>query len=240
MDKMYLVPQDEYESFRGKDSSKEASDIKVAKLQDAFIRKRDEKEVRENKNWEQLSSRLKPIMSAHQAELQKIVKDFPEAQQDQAQFLLTLLSRLPKVTISSNRLLIDGQPMTDGIIAIVEDMIDNGIHGVESLISFLRRERDYGEMTFHSTASTPRQKKSASMLSSKSSVFMSPKASSSPLKISPMKLSPIKTRGQRLREGTKTVSPRDLTRKKNKSAVILKEGLPPKKDDRGSHYWLSW
>ena len=237
---MYLVPQDEYQFLKeGKDSLKEASDVKVAKLQDAYIRKRDEKEVRENKNWEQLSSRLKPILSVHQAGLQELVKEFPETHQDQAQFLLTILSRLPKVTFSSKRLFIDGQPLKDDIIEIVNDMLNNGIHGVESLISFLRRERDYGEMTFHSTASTPRQKKSASMLSSKSSVFMSPKASSSPLKISPTKVSPIKTRGQRLREGTKTVSPRELLRGKKKS-VTLKEGLPPKKDDRGTHYWLSW
>ena len=85
-----------------------------------------------------------------------MLKQFPSTHQDQAQFVLSFLSRLPKVTLSSNHLMIDGQATKDSLVEIVMDIMRNDIKGVESLIQFLRRgvENDVSLMTpFQSMAS---------------------------------------------------------------------------------------
>ena len=61
-----------------KELPKEANDVKLAKLQDAFIRKQDAKKIKENRDWDQLASQLKPIFSAQQGDIQEMLKPFPQ------------------------------------------------------------------------------------------------------------------------------------------------------------------
>ena len=134
------MPAEEYRAMKKeKELPKEANDVKLAKLQDAFIRKQDAKKIKENRDWDQLASQLKPIFSAQQGDIQEMLKPFPETQRDQAKLVLNLLSRLPKVTLSQKQLLIDGQPLADSLNTIVRDILKNDVRGVESLIQVLRR-----------------------------------------------------------------------------------------------------
>ena len=141
MDKMVLMPAEQYRALKNgsNEPKKEASDVKMAKFQDSFIREQNAKKITEEQNWENVSSRLKPIFSSQQADVQKMLKSFPSNQQDQAKLVLNLLARLPKVTLSAEQLLVDGQPMTDSLTAIVRDIMRNDVRGVESLIQALRR-----------------------------------------------------------------------------------------------------
>ena len=141
MDKMVLTPAEQYRALKNgsNEPKKEASDVKMAKFQDSFIREQNAKKITEEQNWENVSSRLKPIFSSQQADVQKMLKSFPSNQQDQAKLVLNLLARLPKVSLSAEQLLVDGQPMTDSLTAIVRDIMRNDVRGVESLIQALRR-----------------------------------------------------------------------------------------------------
>ena len=141
MDKMVLMPAEQYRALKNgsNEPKKEASDVKMAKFHDSFIRQQNAKKITEDQNWENVSSRLKPIFSSQQADVQKMLKSFPSNQQDQAKLVLNLLARLPKVTLSTEQLLVDGQPMTDSLSAIVKDIMRNDVQGVESLIQALRR-----------------------------------------------------------------------------------------------------
>ena len=141
MDKMVLMPAEQYRALKNgsNEPKKEASDVKMAKFQDSFIREQNAKKITEEQNWENVSSRLKPIFSSQHADVQKMLKSFPSNQQDQAKLVLNLLARLPKVSLSAEQLLVDGQPMTDSLTAIVSDIMRNDVRGVESLIQALRR-----------------------------------------------------------------------------------------------------
>ena len=138
---MVLTPAEQYRALKNgsNEPKKEASDVKMAKFQDSFIREQNAKKITEDQNWENVSSRLKPIFSSQHADVQKMLKSFPSNQQDQAKSVLNLLARLPKVTLSAEQLLVDGQPMTDSLTAIVRDIMRNDVRGVESLIQALRR-----------------------------------------------------------------------------------------------------
>ena len=141
MDKMVLVPAEEYSAIKRKerddtDASNEASDVKVAKFQDAFIRKQNAKKIREDENWERLSSRLRPIFAS--LDHNEILKKIPSFQVENAKFVLNVLARLPKVTLSGDKLFIDGQPMGESLVTIVDDIVRNDVGGVESLIQSLR------------------------------------------------------------------------------------------------------
>ena len=260
---MYLIPHEEYHSLKDGKGLDEPNDVKLAKFQDAYIRNRDGKDIKESRNWEQLSSRLKPILSSHQADLQELLKQFPSTHQDQAQFVLSFLSRLPKVTLSSNHLMIDGQAVKDSLVEIVMDIMRNDIKGVESLIQFLRRgvENDVSLMTpfqsmasnFHSLSNTltgePLQERKQLFASPKNK--SSPKVGDSPRNKSIPKVgdSPIKMPGradtsksakvQRTPLGKVQRSPR--TPKRSPVVLQVLNDLPPQDaKEKNKHYWVAW
>ena len=139
MDKMILMPAEEYKAMKKMGAEEEASDVKLAKFQDSFIRKQDAKRIEDDQNWQRLSSRLKPIFSTQREDIQEMLKPFPSGQREEAKLVLNLLARLPKVTLSKEQLLVDGQPMRDSLLTIVRDIMRNDVRGVESLIQALRR-----------------------------------------------------------------------------------------------------
>ena len=155
MDKMILMPAEEYKAMMNKKTElgeeerkkkvekeeEEASDVKLAKFRDSFIRKQDAKRIEDDQTWERLSSRLKPIFATQQADIQEMLKPFPRGQREEAKLVLNLLARLPKVTLSNEQLLVDGHPMGDALPTIVRDIMRNDVRGVESLIQALRRRQ---------------------------------------------------------------------------------------------------
>ena len=78
---MFLVSPEEYSSMKKKQQTPsnvtpEATDVQLAKLQDAYVRKRDQKKIKENLEWDKLSSRLKPILASSHVEIQGIIDQF--------------------------------------------------------------------------------------------------------------------------------------------------------------------
>ena len=162
---MYMMSADQYASLNkektGYESNSmegagrtEPADIKIAKLHDQLIRKQDVKKIKSDKQWAELGARLKPILSSVQEANKDVLKQFPENQHAEVQFVLSVLNRLPKVTISSSELFIDGQPLPDSLIKIIKDINDNGIKGVEGVIQKLRTKEDDWDIPFESFSKT--------------------------------------------------------------------------------------
>ena len=199
---MFLVSPEEYASMKKKQTpsnvTPEATDVQLAKLQDAYVRKRDEKKIKENLEWDKLSSRLKPILASSHVEIHGIIDQFPLEMQDRARFILSTLSRLPKVLVTPNRLLIDGIPMEDSLMDIINDILQNNVSGVDTLIRALRNGRKDAlamkpghESPRNKSESETPKKELGAQESSKTQAF-------SPVS-NPKEVSPIKTRGQRAR-----------------------------------------
>ena len=162
---MYMMSADQYASLNkektGYESNSmegagrtEPADIKIAKLHDQLIRKQDVKKIKSDKQWAELGARLRPILSSVQEANKDVLKQFPENQHAEVQFVLSVLNRLPKVTISSSELFIDGQPLPDSLIKIIKDINDNGIKGVEGVIQKLRTKEDDWDIPFESFSKT--------------------------------------------------------------------------------------
>ena len=257
MRKMYLVNQEEYKQMK-KDISpstiEDSSDVRVAKAVDSFVRKRDERKIKENQDWEKLSSRLKPILSGSQKDVEEIIKQFPGDRRSDAQFILSILSRLPKVVLTPKRLLIDGMPMEDSLLTIIDDILKNNVKGVESLIQSLRKKRadepvfigdlldspsDDPPSLTSTLVDTPRKKRKLSVESIVSDAH-EPIAlianHEPPKQATPKEI--IKAKGRKLQELTGTTR----TPKVRRSPVKLKTDLdiPSKKHVRGENFWVSY
>ena len=169
MEKMYMLSADQYESLNkqkqgqenamsgsGVEKKTEADDVKIAKLHDQMIRKKDASEIETEKKWNELGARLKPILSTAQVQRDEILNQFPAKFHAQASFILNILSRLPKVSFKDTQLLIDGEPLSDTLFQIVTDIIRNDIKGVESVIRKLRTSEDDWDVPFDSFSDTLR------------------------------------------------------------------------------------
>ena len=66
------------------------------------------------------------------------MKEIHPNRQAQAKFLLEILSRLPKVSLTKKHLLIDNEPQPGYMKDILDEMMDNNITGVTSIINALR------------------------------------------------------------------------------------------------------
>ena len=88
-----LMPAEEYKALKKSSveekPSKEASDVKLAKFQDAFIREQEAKKIKEDQNWERMASRLKPILSTQQSDLQELFKRFTSSEREHAGFVVS-------------------------------------------------------------------------------------------------------------------------------------------------------
>ena len=242
---MYMMSADQYASLnKGKTEYEnnsmegagrtEPADIKIAKLHDQLIRKQDIKKIKSDKQWAELGARLKPILSSVQEANKDVLKQFPEKDHAEVKFVLSVLNRLPKVTISSSELFIDGQPLPDSLTKIIKDINANGIKGVEGVIEKLRTREDDWDIPFESFSKTMEnylgneggETSSQGNVASAITPFQSP-AKASPVKTvasgitpfqSPAKASPVKTMS------TPKASPVHKTRSTTKSK---KKELPP-------------
>ena len=263
MEKMFLVNPEEYASMKKKQSqpsssiTHEANDIQLAKLQDAYVRKRDEKKIKENLQWDKLSSRLKPILSSSQGEIQGIIDQFPPDVQRWAKFIVTTLSRLPKVLVTPNRILIDGIPMKDSLLDIIDDILQNNVSDVDTLIRAMRNgTRD----TTTIQELKPPSNKQEDKTPEKQRVVQESSKMHTPSPVSnPEGRSPIKTRSQHARIASSKLPTRSpkvryspLPQKVSRSPALLKVRHSPvalkvqrspkeeKKNDSAIGYWYNF
>ena len=147
MEKMMLVHPDRLTTLKQSGASavsvekkkEEPADIQIARLEDEFITKKEKKKNKEKKKLDDLTKRVKPLLSSNAADMQNIIKEnFSSKDQAAAQTILDFLSKLPQVSIIDKRMLIKGQPLTDNVVTVVQDIIDNDVKNVEDVIQMLR------------------------------------------------------------------------------------------------------
>lgn len=160
---MFMVNPEEYNSMKGRG---EPDDVKALQFDDAFKRKSDIEKIKQDEQWKQLSDRLKPIFGtntqSNEEELKDIASKFPQNEQGLALSIAKLLLQLPKVTIVKNELLIGGVTQPGSVVEIIDDMIENGVKDMPSLIKKLRegRKRSSTSSSFKSFISDGRSYKS--------------------------------------------------------------------------------
>ena len=163
---MYMMSADQYDSMNKEKKNDEGElsmegggktegdDVKIAKLHDMMIRKQDAKQIKTDKHWSDLGARLKPILSSVQDEKKEILKQFPDTAHAQVEFILNILNRLPKVSLTNTQLLIDGQALSDPLKKVISDIMKNEIKGVENVIQKLRTSDDDWDIPFESFSNT--------------------------------------------------------------------------------------
>ena len=117
---------------------REKDDILVKKKDEAWITKAEREKDRKRQEMDAFSERLKPLLSIHLQQIDDILKEIHPNRQAQAKFLLEILSRLPKVSLTKKHLLIDNEPQPGYMKDILDEMMDNNITGVTSIINALR------------------------------------------------------------------------------------------------------
>ena len=117
---------------------REKDDILVKKKDEAWITKAEREKDRKRQEMDAFSERLKPLLSIHLQQIDDILKEIHPNRQAQAKFILEVLSRLPKVSLTKKHLLIDNEPQPGYMKDILEEMMDNNITGVTSIINALR------------------------------------------------------------------------------------------------------
>ena len=144
MEKMFLVPSDQYEVMASgqkkmnTDGKTEAADVQMARLQSDQIQSEERNKLREQKSQEDFVKKIKPLLESNRVDLMEILKKFSEDKKGLASTILNMLSRFPMVSLSNERVTIDGQAMSQPLFDIINDIIKNGVTGVESAINALR------------------------------------------------------------------------------------------------------
>ena len=148
MEKMILLPMDRYQSLTvGKqdtpksllNSSKtEADDVKVAKFQEAFVKKETKRKNAQSTDLDGYIKKMKPILEGSAREWETLIASFPSEQHERVRAILNILSHLPKVEVTSQEVKIEGKPMNESSTVIVKEMLDNKIEDAASVIAHLR------------------------------------------------------------------------------------------------------
>ena len=121
---------------------KEGDDVKIDKMHDEHVRQQDMRKIQEEKKWNTLTTRLKPLLGTYDEYTKEVLKSFPENHRKQAQFALLTLSKLPSVSLTENQLLVGGVPAKDNLRDIVRDVMRN-VSDVNDVIDNLRGRGKY-------------------------------------------------------------------------------------------------
>ena len=164
-----MIPADEYSAKRnetpapvmkptseeipdmtGSGIKKEGDDIKLMRLYDRMVKAKGSKQLKEEKQMADLQLRLKPILGSYVSDSKALLKGIPKARIPQAEFILSVLTRLPKVSLNEKHLLIDGEAVSDHVDVVLKDILANEIFGVRSLIQRLRTKDEDDSSAFES------------------------------------------------------------------------------------------
>ena len=123
-------------------SQKKSADVQLAELQDAFIRKQDKKKNQEERNMSDFAKKIKPLLAGNVANMEEVLKAFTGNDRIVAQNILNILARIPRVSLSNNKLLIDGEAVKEDLVQIIKEMMRNNVNGAESVVQILRGKAD--------------------------------------------------------------------------------------------------
>lgn len=159
MEKMMMVSMDEYNKMKKWPDPESASvstptssltkdppDIAAKKLYDEKLRGDAIEKNRQERENQDFQKKLKPLLAIHNEHLLDVIKRLEPSKRVQAHYVLQVLSRLPKVSIMQDRILIDGEALAEKCHNIVSEIITNGVTGRKALIDALRAGKRYSPM----------------------------------------------------------------------------------------------
>ena len=137
---MIMMNADQYNQIKKEDktSKKDAPDIEEKKFYDNRLKKEARKKNRDEETNRKFNEKIKPLFALYNSDLEQVLKKINPGKKPQANFVLQVLTRLPKVSINQDRLMIDGEPMKEPASRIVTSIVDNGVTGTQSIIKAMQ------------------------------------------------------------------------------------------------------
>ena len=224
----------------GKREKQQPDDVKLKLLYDEQMRK-DGREKHENEK--NLNKQLQPLLALQSANMGEVLKSIPHDKQVHGNYILQILSRLPKLSIVRNHITIDGEPLKESASQIVNEIIANGITGTKKVINSMRnskpttparlsKTRGGDDTTYHSFSEEMEplfrsmkdeeedDEESIPNLSKESeSSYASPKATSTPQKRKRSITTPSPTKRIVRKGTTKTTPSKNIPRKEKSTSV---------------------
>ena len=151
MQKMVLVPEKVFKNMKEgtmqEGGKKEADDMRMAKFQDAYIRNKNEQEIKEDYEWNKIGKRLKPMFKESNdiGFASEMIKKYPTSMQPKVEYILKMLMNLPKVKLEKDRILVDGSPMSGTLEEVVADIMINEVSSTKNVIDQLRHSNEKGQ-----------------------------------------------------------------------------------------------
>jgi hypothetical protein len=151
MEKMIMMDQDRYRSLMNNEmegeGKKDPPDIEVKKLYDAFIKSKALQANKKQETLDLLAKTVKPLFTTGEIDKEGVLKKFEGEKHPQVQFLLQILSRFPTVSFTKDQLVIDGESLAP-LPEVIEDMMQNGVTGIKSMIAILRGRKVPGVSSY--------------------------------------------------------------------------------------------
>ena len=147
MEKVYMIPEDQYISMKNNKDDQEGGALLSTKSKDPpdvqmklFHDEHSKNQARRwNKEAEDANKRIQPLLALHSSHIEEVIKNIPDNQRANANFVLQVLSRLPKVAIVRNYIAIEGEALREPASTIVQDIIANGVVNSQKIIEAMRK-----------------------------------------------------------------------------------------------------
>ena len=147
MEKVYMIPEDQYISMKNNKDDQEGGALFSTKSKDPpdvqmklFHDEHSKNQARRwNKEAENANKRIQPLLALHSSHIEEVIKNIPDNQRANANFVLQVLSRLPKVAIVRNYIAIEGEALREPASTIVQDIIANGVVNSQKIIEAMRK-----------------------------------------------------------------------------------------------------
>ena len=163
MEKMYLVSSDEFHSLPHKftDKTPESNEMshaiqsggaaesplpadqEVKKWSDKKIKEQAKLRNKQEQARQNFNKKISPLLDIYRQNHQEVLTQVEESKQGPAHFVLTLISRLPKISILHNKILYDNEVLKESASNIVSEIVDNNVLNSKNVIDALRAGRKF-------------------------------------------------------------------------------------------------
>ena len=174
-----MIPEDQYINMKNNKNddqeggallsskSKESPEVQMKLFHDEHSKSQAKQWNKELETAENVNKRIQPLLALHSSHIEEVIKNIPQNHQANANFVLQVLSRLPKVAIIRNHITIEGEVLREPASSIVQDIINNGVVSSRKIIEAMRqgRKRTVSLTPSQSSIMTPSRIKSPSSVS---------------------------------------------------------------------------
>ena len=146
-----MIPEDQYINMKNNKNndqeggallsskSKEPPEVQMKLFHDEHSKNQAKQWNKELQTAENVNKRIQPLLALHSSHIEEVIKNIPQNHQAHANFVLQVLSRLPKVAIIRNHITIEGEVLQESASSIVQDIINNGVISSRKIIEAMRQ-----------------------------------------------------------------------------------------------------